>query len=193
MSAPSRDLGRPVRRVALAVAAALLALPSLAGAYALRGSVIASGGMPAAGSTNGTRALRGTVGQTAVGVSGFQFHIQCHGFWCFGGSRVVAVEDPPTSGPGLPTELAFGLPVPNPSRGTTSFELALPHSARVDLHVFDVLGREVDRLEVAAMEAGYHTLRWNAAGATAKGAGLYFVRLLVDGRMVGGRRVIVIR
>lgn len=175
------------------VVAALVALPTQAGAFTLRGGVIANGGSPAAGSVNGTHALLGTVGQPAVGMTGGAAHLVCHGFWCFGASRVVGVEDPPNAGGRIPTELAFGMPTPNPSHGSTAFELALPHAARVDLRVFDVLGREVDQLNVERMEPGDHTLRWNAAEATARGTGLYFVRLLVDGRLVGGRRVVVIR
>ena len=180
------------RLVTLVIALTGLALD--AHAFALRGSVIGAGATPSNGIAGGTRRMLGTVGQSAVGASGGASNIVCHGFWCFGGSRVVAVE-PPVEGPALPTELAFGRPYPNPSRDQVRFELALPKSARVDLALYDLQGRRVLTVVDGELPAGYHHARWDGSGAGSVrgGSGIYFARLIVDGRPVGQHRFVVIR
>ena len=155
--------------------------------YALRGGVIGNGGNV---SGNGTHVLYGTAGQAVVGISDNAANILCHGFWCFGGVRVVEVEEPP--GLVLPDRLAFGPPAPNPARGAVTFELALPEAAGIDLAIFDVQGREVGRMRGGRLDAGYHQLRWDAR-AEAPGAGVYFARLRVDGRLIGQRRIVLVQ
>jgi len=155
------------------------------------GRVVANGGTT---STGGGRILYGTVGQAAVGVSGGASRIVCSGFWCFGGSRVVAVDDGggPPGGPGasLPKELAFGLPAPNPTRGDTRFTLALPKAASVSLTVYDVSGRQLGETVSQVMDAGYHQLFWRAPEGH---SGVFFARLEVDGAVKGQRRIVLVR
>ena len=178
------------------VLVAMWPLATPAHAFGQRGQVIAAAGTPSTGVTGPGRILYGTVGQSAVGVSGGASHILCHGFWCFGGSRVVAV-DPPGDVPGtagLPVELAFSQPRPNPARNHVSFELALPKEANVNLAIFDVQGRHVYTMVDRRIEAGYHQVRWDGAeGGTGGGSGIYFARLLVDGRPFVQRRIVMLR
>jgi hypothetical protein len=171
----------------LAAAALLLAAP--AAAEQLRGGVLANGGTPGA---NSDYLLLGTLGQPAVGGSANATFLLCSGFWCFGGARVVAVEPPPITPPpeALPTELSFSAPVPNPTRGVTRFALALPEAATVTFVVYDVAGRQVGEPVSRSFEAGYHQLFWE--GATGH-AGVYFARLVVDGRVRGERRIVLVR
>ena len=179
---------------AIAALAAIGALAAAAHAFGLRGHVIASGATPSSGITGAGRVMYATVGQPVVGVSGGAAHIACHGFWCFGGSRVVAVDPPGDRGTGLPTELAFSAPRPNPARQHVSFELALPREADVDLRIFDVLGRHVYTMVDRRIEAGYHQVRWDGEeSGPAGGSGIYFARLVVDGRTVASRRIVMMR
>ena len=186
ISWPSR-----VIRIATIVLGAVVLLAPNAGAitYSLRGYVVGNGGGIPSGASN---RIYGTLGQAAIGKSGGTSNNLCHGFWCYGGSRVLAVDDPPGSGCGcaLPTELSLSRAYPNPSRDNVRFELALPKSADVRLSVYDVSGRRVDQVEVPAMGAGYHTLEWRA---TRGKAGVYFTRVYVGGRMVGERRIVMMR
>ena len=177
-----------IRLVTLALAAGLLAAGP-AGAEQLRGGVLANGGNE---SSNASYSLLGTVGQPAVGGSFDAGFILCSGFWCFGGSRVVAVDPPPIGPPPqvLPTELSFSAPAPNPTRGPTRFALALPEAATVTFIVYDVAGRQVGEPVSRAMAAGYHQLFWE--GSTDH-AGVYFARLVVDGRVCGERRIVLVR
>lgn len=151
-----------------------------------RGGVVASGGATLSG---GGLVLHGTVGQPVVGVSGGPANILCHGFWCFGGSRVVAV-DPPGGGGALPKEIAFGLPSPSPSRGDVSFALALPAESQVRLAVFDVAGREIGTPLELHLDAGHHQLRWKSLDGR---PGVYFGVLEVNGAVQGRRRIVLVR
>lgn len=172
-------------RTLLLVIAALALAAGVASAHP-SGRVVASGGGVSSG---GGIVLHGTVGQPAVGVSGGPANLLCHGYWCFGGSRVLAV-DPPGAGDGLPAQIAFGLPSPSPGRGAVSFALALPADAGVKLAVFDVAGRAVGEPLALRLEAGYHQLRWQPLDGR---PGVYFGVLEVDGAVQGRRRIVMVR
>jgi hypothetical protein len=172
----------------------VLALVLLTASSALahpRGGVLANGGNRCFG---GGKILTGTVGQTAVGVSGSATRIVCSGFWCFGGSRVVAVDD--GGGPGgdtgraLPKELSFSPPAPNPTHGDSRFTLALPRAARVSLTVYDVSGRQLGETVTQEMDAGWHQLSWRASDGH---SGVFFARLTVDGAVQAERRIVLVR
>jgi len=183
-------MNRPLK---LLLAVALVGLwLAQANAFLMRGDVIGTGGTPSAGSVNGTNVMFGTVGQPVVGISTNGLNELRHGFWAFGGSRVVAVMDP-TLGGDLPRVLSFSRPTPNPSLGSVRFALALPKQARVCLAIYDAAGREVHRSDSDEMAAGYHTLRWDAVNAgQPTGSGVYFARLLVDGRLMVTRRLVLL-
>ena len=175
--------------VLVALGLAVLAIAPARAADVVSGFVIGNGGAACSGPNN---MVQGTVGQAVVGVSGGATWSLCHGFWCFGGVRVAAVDDPPP-GADLPKELAFGPPAPNPSSGDVRFAVALPHEARVDLRVLDVQGRQVREIEAGRRAAGYATLRWDGrdeTGAPAR-AGVYFARLFVEDRLVGVKRIVL--
>jgi hypothetical protein len=117
----------------------------------------------------------------------------CHGYWCVGEFTVIGIpEDQPIGEPDLPKILALSAPWPNPAHGHVSFSLALPDEATVGLTVHDVAGRLVSSLPDQELPAGRHTIFWNAAGEGVA-AGIYFARLEVGGRVVGTRRVVLIR
>jgi hypothetical protein len=101
---------------------------------------------------------------------------------------VVAVGDEAP-----PLRTAFERVAPNPARGATVFGYALERPARVSLGVFDVSGRVVRRIERGVEPAGRHACTWDArtdGGVTAK-PGLYFVRLEVDGGVIGAKKLVV--
>lgn len=173
-------------RVRVLVVACLALSAGVASAHPA-GHVVASGGGTASG---GGFVLHGTVGQAAVGLSGGPANRLCHGFWCFGGSRVVSVDPPGGAGPDLPAEIAFGLPSPSPSRGAVSFALALPAAARVRLTVFDVAGRAIGEPLELKLDAGHHQLRWEPRDGR---PGVFFGVLDVDGAVQGRRRIVLVR
>ena len=167
----------------------LLSAPAGAVTYALRGSVVGNGGDVV---SNATRVLHGTVGQGSIGVGGNATRIVCSGFWCFGGARVIAVDGGGDGVPGtpLPTEVAFGMPAPNPSRGDVRFSLALPKAATVRFAVYDVAGRQLGEEVSQTMGAGYQQLVWRAPSDH---SGVYFGVLRVDGELKAERRMVLVR
>jgi hypothetical protein len=90
-------------------------------------------------------------------------------------------------------ELAIaGLGVfPNPatSAGGASVNFRLAKAADVSLTVFDATGRQVQVLQAGPMPAGSQTLRWHAAKVR---AGVYFIRLTLDGQPAGVRQAVLI-
>ena len=153
----------------------------------LRGSLLGNGG----GRTSGPDfAVLATVGQAAVGASASGSSGACSGFWCLGGLAVVAVGPDPGGENGAPLAFAFGGAFPNPTRGATTFRLALPRSGRVRLEAFDVAGRLLDAAVDKDLAAGRYELHWDARGAA---PGVYFARLVVDGQVRARRRLVVLR
>jgi len=74
----------------------------------------------------------------------------------------------------LPTEFSLAQNYPNPFNPETTIPFALPTRANVKLSVYDLLGREVATLVNGTMEAGSHTVNWNASDLS---SGVYFYRL----------------
>jgi len=79
----------------------------------------------------------------------------------------------------LPKEFSLSQNYPNPFNPTTNFFVAVPHTAQVEVVVYDILGRIVRTLVNGEMEAGYHTVEWNGLTdrSTQVGSGVYFVRM----------------
>lgn len=73
--------------------------------------------------------------------------------------------------------------LPNPFRVTTTIEFTLARAQRVDLVIYDILGREVRVLaRGAAMQPGTLRLTWDGRSTDGReaGAGVYFARLRTE-------------
>jgi glucose/arabinose dehydrogenase len=83
---------------------------------------------------------------------------------------------------------------PNPSRGSSSIQLALPHGARVGFAVLDVQGRQVWSEPMRDLPAGRWRLDWPGRndGGTPVATGVYLARISVDGRSFI-RRIAILR
>lgn len=180
-----------VRSLILAAVAAIALAPHANAQVVLARSAVATGGGV---STGGSFRSVTTLGQAVIGTSDGASADACHGFWCGGALATVDVPEGPVAGPALPDRLEFGLPAPNPTRGGTRFELALPALASTRLTIVDVAGRHVARVLDARLAAGRHRLAWSgrADDGTARRAGIYYARLEVDGRPAGRRSVILL-
>lgn len=76
----------------------------------------------------------------------------------------------------LPTVYSLDQNYPNPFNPSTDIAFALPAAGQVSLKVYNVLGQEVESLVNKQMEAGNHTVRWQASDYS---SGVYFYRLTV--------------
>ncbi|MBD3166212.1 T9SS type A sorting domain-containing protein, partial [bacterium] len=75
---------------------------------------------------------------------------------------------------GIPTEWALHSIYPNPFNPTVNIVVAVPELAKVNVTIYDVLGRQVAQLQNDVMQPGYHYLSWRASGLP---SGMYFVRV----------------
>ena len=74
---------------------------------------------------------------------------------------------------GLPDKFSVNA-YPNPFNSSTEIRFTLANVTPVDLHIFDIQGREVFTRHLGVKNAGEHSLSWNASPFS---AGLYFVRI----------------
>jgi len=83
---------------------------------------------------------------------------------------------------------------PNPFSRTTLIRYAVPYYCRVELLIYDISGRIVNRLVQAEQKPGYYTVNWR--GVDSKGnrlpAGAYYYILKADGKTLK-RRMLLIR
>jgi len=75
---------------------------------------------------------------------------------------------------GTPDEFALSSAYPNPFNPSTSLDLSLNNSGHVSVKVYNVLGQLTATLVNGNMDAGYHTLTWDASNMA---SGMYFVRV----------------
>jgi len=113
-------------------------------------------------------------------------------------NAVMAVVTAPGSTTGVSSgpvrALALSSPWPNPTRGRTSLELALPRAADVSFDVLDPQGRLVSGEGTRSFPAGRWTLGWDGrfAGGAAAPPGLYLARVRVND-LVFTRRIALVR
>ena len=74
----------------------------------------------------------------------------------------------------MPISLELNQNYPNPFRDETTFRFSLPTNERVELTVYDLLGRRVAELINGQISVGYHEVVWSTASLA---SGLYFGRL----------------
>ena len=95
------------------------------------------------------------------------------GIWTVDLAEAVATRD----GAPIPESVALKQNYPNPFAGTTTITFDLPAPSNVTVRVYDVAGREVDRLTDARYSAGTHQLEWEPTGHA---SGIYHYRLETD-------------
>lgn len=68
---------------------------------------------------------------------------------------------------------------PNPFNPETQISFTLPEQARVDLYIYDILGRMVSHLVSGEFEAGVHSVNWKAENASGGSltSGIYICRI----------------
>ncbi len=88
-------------------------------------------------------------------------------------SRLTGIKDESLYNNGC-SEFSLHDAYPNPFNPTTTLSYSLPASAQVQLTVYDIQGREVDRLVDGFRTTGSHQVTFDAKGLT---SGVYFARL----------------
>ena len=78
---------------------------------------------------------------------------------------------------------------PNPFNPATTLSFALPTQSEVTLSIYNIQGREVASLIHGNMEAGYHSVVWNA---DEYGSGIYFVKM-VAGEYISTQKLMLVK
>ena len=90
---------------------------------------------------------------------------------------------------GIPHKYSLNHPYPNPFNPTTTFSFAIPVDNEVTLTIYNLQGREVVSLINANMDAGYHSVVWNADSYS---SGVYFVKM-VAGEYVNTQKLMLVK
>lgn len=82
----------------------------------------------------------------------------------------------------IPATELLSQSTPNPMRTAASIRYALPHAGRVELSIYNALGRRVRSLVSGPKGAGQHAVSWNGRDdlGSRVGAGVYFYELRTD-------------
>jgi hypothetical protein len=156
-----------------------LLLTSNAYGVKMKTQVIGAGGVIGCSSDN--YKVSATVGQTAIGKSGAPpSYSAYHGFWNPWVITVTDVEE------GLevllPRDFTLSQNYPNPFNPQTVIEYALPRDSRVQIVVYNVLGRKVKVLKDQWEEAGYRSVVWDGKDQKGEevGTGIYFYKIQAE-------------
>ena len=82
----------------------------------------------------------------------------------------------------VPSNFALQQNYPNPFNPSTTLRFAVPVRSDVSISIYNVIGQCVETLANSPMDAGYHTLVWNAKIAS----GVYFCRMNAAAVNAGG-------
>jgi hypothetical protein len=84
---------------------------------------------------------------------------------------------------------------PNPAFSTSRIRYALHAPAAVDFEILDAAGRRVARIAAGDRPAGQGVATWTGAADDGRrlGAGVYFLRMLVDGRAQAESKLVLLR
>jgi hypothetical protein len=151
----------------VALCLCLLLVQAVSAAEHVVRDVVAGGGGAAA---SAEYRLLHTVGQSVIGIVSGTAHEHEQGFWYLPWFFVTGAEDE------VPLPRAYRLyqNYPNPFNPVTTIRFALVRPARVTVRIYDVMGRLVSTVVDEEMEAGEHSVPFEAEGLA---SGVYFYRL----------------
>ena len=90
----------------------------------------------------------------------------------------------------MPKEFGLSQNYPNPFNPSTNIEFSLPQRSNLKIDVFNSLGMRIAVLVDEDMQAGFHTVRFNASSYS---SGMYFYRLVADGNVIATKKMLLIK
>jgi len=107
--------------------------------------------------------LHGTLGQSAVGLSSNNLVKISSGYWGWIARWTkLDVEDELT----IPTVFKINPAYPNPFNPSTKIDMEIPDAGKVQITIYDVLGRIVMDHKLNYPSAGMYSFQWNPRNAT---------------------------
>ena len=97
-----------------------------------------------------------------------------------GENGTQAADDDEAGNEPIPTEFSLSGNYPNPFNPTTTIRFGLPTATSIEFIVYDLLGREVDRLLDRHLDPGYYQVVWRGRDAHGRSlpSGVYIARLV---------------
>lgn len=94
----------------------------------------------------------------------------------------------------LPSGFELGQNFPNPFNPTTTISFTLPTASQVSLEIYNLLGQRVRTLVDGPMNAGSHSVMWNATDQNGRSvsSGVYFYRL-VAGEQTASKKMMLLK
>ena len=89
----------------------------------------------------------------------------------------------------LPKDFTLSPAYPNPFNPVTNIRFSLPIDSEVSVSIYNLQGREVLSLVNGNMDAGYHSIVWDA---NSYASGVYFVKM-VAGEFVNTQKLMLIK
>ena len=89
----------------------------------------------------------------------------------------------------LPTGFVLEQNYPNPFNPTTNISFTLPSRSNVRLEIYDILGRQVELIELGSQSSGQHTYEFDGA---ALASGVYFYRMVTE-EFIESKKMLLIK
>jgi hypothetical protein len=118
-------------------------------------------------------------------IDAIELNVSAHNHYTY--RDTIAIEGP-TDADTPPPATALAQNYPNPFNPSTVIRFSLDREGPVDLCVYDVAGREVNRLVQRRMEAGLHTVTWRPVHLP---SGLYLYVLRAGGISLSKKAVLL--
>ncbi len=99
--------------------------------------------------------------------------------------EVVAIKETDM----LPNSYELGT-YPNPFNPTTTINFQLAVDNEINLSIFDLNGKMIEKLYSGYKHAGIHNIKWNASNYS---SGIYICRLMVNGRVAESKKLTLLK
>ncbi|MBT7790464.1 MAG: T9SS type A sorting domain-containing protein, partial [Calditrichaeota bacterium] len=90
----------------------------------------------------------------------------------------------------VPEDYYLSQNYPNPFNSTTRIDFGMPETGDVSVRLFDITGRLVTELVNSTVNAGNHTLVWDANSSP---AGIYMLQMSTDAGFKSIRKIMLVK
>jgi hypothetical protein len=119
-------------------------------------------------------------------ISSVELNVSAHNHYTY--RDTIGIDDGYSGFPAGPLPVFLAQNAPNPFNPSTEISFSLDREGHVDLRVYDVSGRAVDRLIDRRLPAGFHTVTWRPAHLP---SGVYLYVLESGGRRLSRKAVLL--
>ncbi|MDA3871869.1 MAG: T9SS type A sorting domain-containing protein [Candidatus Marinimicrobia bacterium] len=106
--------------------------------------------------------------------------------------HVYVTGDEPFKKSSIPQTITLNTNYPNPFNPTTNIKFELSKSQKVEISVYSISGKKVRTLVNNTMEAGYHTINWDATddSGTKVASGVYIYQMKCNGKIFTNKMIL---